>query len=95
MLRIEKDWRSKSNFLKFLCRELAIWLSAKKSVPSVLFFAESFFVGSRQTSLFAESFFFAGSFLFGSRQSHLCREFFIWLSAKTRTLDKDTNSGSD
>jgi hypothetical protein len=68
-------------FFKFLCQEPAVWLSAKKSVPSVYFFAESFFVGSRQRSHFDECFFFtesfylalgkaffAESFLFDSRQ---------------------------
>jgi hypothetical protein len=46
-------------------------------VPKKGVFAESFFVGSRQTRLYAESFSLPGVFLFGSRQNLLCREFFI------------------
>jgi hypothetical protein len=90
MLRIEKKIEVKIEFSNFfaeskknalgkeiLCREPVIWLLAKKSVPSVYFFAESFLVGSRQRSHFDECFFFGGSFSFCSRQSLLCREFFI------------------
>jgi hypothetical protein len=35
MLRIEKNWRQKSDFLNFLCREPAGWLLVKESLVSV------------------------------------------------------------
>jgi hypothetical protein len=68
MLRIEKNWWQKSDFLNFLCRESKKLHLVKKSLASVFFCAESFLFGSRQRSLCAEFF--------------LCREFFISLSVK-------------
>jgi hypothetical protein len=95
MLRIEKNWRQNNDFLNFLCREFFVWLSVKKSMASVSFYAESFLFGSRQISLFAKCFFCAESQIKNSRQRILCREFFISLWAQNRTLGKDRDSGSD
>jgi hypothetical protein len=103
MLRIEKNWRQKSVFLNFLCREsenctwqrnslpranqltlgkeifgecfflcreLFVWLLAKKPVCRVLFMCRE---PNKKLSA----------------KSLLCREFFIWLSAQNQTLSKD------
>jgi hypothetical protein len=67
---------SKSYFLKFLCREPTIWLSAKKSVSGVFFLRVFLLALGKQASLLGVFYltlgkaFFAESFLFGSRQIH-------------------------
>jgi hypothetical protein len=68
MLRIEKNWWQKSDFLNFLCRESKKIALGKEIFGECFFCAESFLFGSRQRSLCAEFF--------------LCREFFISLSVK-------------
>jgi hypothetical protein len=69
MLRIEKNWRQKNDFLNLLCRESenCTWqrnslqranqLALGKEIFGECFFcAESFLFGSRQRSLFAKCF---------------------------------------
>jgi hypothetical protein len=89
MLRIEKNWRQKNDFLNFLCREFFVWLSVKKSMASVSFCAENFLFGLGKEACLPSVFFCAESQIKNSRQRILCREVFIWLSAQNQTLGKD------
>jgi hypothetical protein len=73
MLSIEKNWRQKSDFLNFICRESKKIALGKEIFGESFFCAESFLFGSRQRSLCAECFW---------REFFLCRELFVWLSAK-------------
>jgi hypothetical protein len=71
MLRIEKNWKQKSDFLNFLCREPKKLHLVKKSLASVFFLCRELFVwlsaqklprGKQKApgkAFFAESFLFA------------------------------------
>jgi hypothetical protein len=67
---------------------------AKKSLPSVFFFAESFLFGSRQRSLCAECFSVPRVFYLALGKAFFAASFFILLSAQKRTLGKASDSGS-
>jgi hypothetical protein len=57
MLRIEKNWRQKSDFFKFSLPRVKKIALGKEIFGDCFFCAESFLFGSRQRSLFAKCFF--------------------------------------
>jgi hypothetical protein len=82
MLSIEKNWRQKSDFLNFICRESKKLHLVKKSLARVFSVPRAFCLALGKEafvpSVFGESFFCAESFLFGSRQRSLCAECFFY-----------------
>jgi hypothetical protein len=78
MLMIEKNWRWKSDFLKFLRREPDVLLSVKNSLLRVFFFLLS------AKKFFAESFFFAENKEIFAESSRLSSHRRLLLSVKTR-----------
>jgi hypothetical protein len=83
MLRVEKFGGKKWFFKKILCWELKNCTQQR---------ASQLVLGKE---IFAVWFFYREFFCWLSANKPLCRVFFVWFSAKTQTLSKACDSGSD